>query len=361
MKPNIVKSILASAIFLSALIAANATSTALKFDKQVHDFGQVLMSKGPVKCTFTARNISSTNVVIQSVTTSCGCTVASWPHQTIAPGATAKITATYSNDEGPYPFDKTLTVKLVGGQTPILLHIRGISQEEIKPDREIYTTVFADGILGMLSDEFKLGNLQMGTSKQDQTTIANFSDAPANISFAKQSKHLVLELKPNPIPAHARATLYYTVTAASGIWGWNDYCAGILVNGRPTNGSITIRAFTAENFSNLTKEQKALGSKPVFKESSFSFGHKKKGTVIDAKFFCENKGKETLKVHKADTDHKEACPGVFNDIESGQSGYFHVRLDTKNLPCGEALIIVTLTTNSPLRPVVNLFIAGWID
>ena len=40
---------------------------------------------------------------------------------------------------------------------------------------------------------------------------------------------------------------------------------------------------------------------------------------------------------------------------------FTVTLDTKDLPKGEHLTIVTLTTNSPLRPIVNLFIAGWIE
>ncbi|MCQ2166068.1 MAG: hypothetical protein MJY49_01380 [Bacteroidales bacterium] len=38
-----------------------------------------------------------------------------------------------------------------------------------------------------------------------------------------------------------------------------------------------------------------------------------------------------------------------------------VTLDTKNLPKGEALVIVSLTTNSPQRPIVNLFFAGIID
>jgi hypothetical protein len=31
------------------------------------------------------------------------------------------------------------------------------------------------------------------------------------------------------------------------------------------------------------------------------------------------------------------------------------------MPKGEVLAIVNLTTNSPLRPIVNLFITGWIE
>jgi hypothetical protein len=45
----------------------------------------------------------------------------------------------------------------------------------------------------------------------------------------------------------------------------------------------------------------------------------------------------------------------------GEEVTFRVHLETDNLPVGEHLTIVTLTTNSPLRPIVNLFIAGYIE
>lgn len=346
-------------VFAFALIA-NADSGKLKFESTVHDFGPVLMSDGPVKCVFKATNVSSQSIVIRSVTSSCNCTVPTWPHEEIAPGQNFKISATYSNDEGPYPFDKTLTVKLVGESTPIILHIRGISQEKQKADKEVYTTVFGAS-LGMLSDQFKLGNMVQGSSRSDQTTVVNLSSAPIKVSFLNASPSLSVNLSPNPIPAHARATLYYSVESKPGVWGWNTYKTQLCINGTPSGKVVSIRAFTAADFSSLTQEQKSMGSRPVFKESTFSFGHKKKGSVIDATFVCENKGKSKLHIYKVDTDSAAAVPGEFKDIEVGQSGHFNLRLDTKNLPCGEALIIVTLTTNSPLRPVVNLFIAGWID
>ena len=45
----------------------------------------------------------------------------------------------------------------------------------------------------------------------------------------------------------------------------------------------------------------------------------------------------------------------------GEKVTFRVHLDTKDMKAGEALSIITLTTNSPLRPIVNLFMAGWIE
>ena len=46
------------------------------------------------------------------------------------------------------------------------------------------------------------------------------------------------------------------------------------------------------------------------------------------------------------------------DLEPGESGSFKVRLNTSDLPEGEAVVYLTLITNSPLRPIVNLFIVG---
>ena len=45
----------------------------------------------------------------------------------------------------------------------------------------------------------------------------------------------------------------------------------------------------------------------------------------------------------------------------GDEVTFRVHLDTAGLPLGEHLTTVTLTTNSPSRPIVNLFIAGYIE
>ena len=42
-------------------------------------------------------------------------------------------------------------------------------------------------------------------------------------------------------------------------------------------------------------------------------------------------------------------------------GSITVNVDTADMPEGEMLVTVTLTTNSPSRPIVNLFLTGWIE
>ena len=91
------------------------------------------------------------------------------------------------------------------------------------------------------------------------------------------------------------------------------------------------------------------------------FNRIKKGETIHAEFTLTNTGKSPFCVYKVDTD---ACCYSHSDIPvaaPGKKVTFRVHVDTENMPKGETLVLVTLTTNSPLRPIVNLFIAGWID
>jgi hypothetical protein len=125
--------------------------------------------------------------------------------------------------------------------------------------------------------------------------------------------------------------------------------------------AIGVWAFTKENFSSLTKEQRDNGPIPIFEESTFSFGRVKQGTVVHATFKAGNEGKETLKIYKVDINACKWSHSAFPAVAPRDEVEFRVHLDTSNMPKGEALAIVTLITNSPLRPIVNLYIAGWLD
>ncbi len=96
------------------------------FDKTVHDFGQVSQSAGPLTCTFTLTNSSDEPLNIFAVVSSCGCTEVSWTRETIQPGGTGTVSATYSNDEGPTYFDKTLSVYTSAQKKAMILHLKGV-------------------------------------------------------------------------------------------------------------------------------------------------------------------------------------------------------------------------------------------
>lgn len=357
---------MAATILLSCsfLMAQEKISPSVEIDRTVHNFGDILHDSGPVSCTFNLKNIGDKPVVIYNVVSTCGCTDVEWTKEPIRPGQNGKISVTYSNDEGAYPFDKTLTTYLSDTKKPVLLKIRGVSIDAPKPLHELYPVAY--GPFALRDHIFKCGNLEQGEQKSEAVMVANTSDKPIKVEFTDVDSNLSISVSPNPIPAQSTAEMSFTVKADRKIWGKNIYKATPVVNGkiyRSNDGKsdIGIWAFTKENFTHLSQDQKAKGPRPTFDESTYSFGKIKRGETVHATFTFKNDGKECFCIYKVDADAKKWSHSTIPAAMPGDKVSFRVHLDTENLPAGEHLTIVTLTTNSPLRPIVNLFIAGYIE
>lgn len=357
---------IASLIILASasLGAQERLANGIEFDRYVHNFGDIMLDSGPVSCTFNLTNKGNKPVVIYNVTTTCGCTDVEWTREPIRAGGKGEITVTYSNDEGPYPFDKSLTVYMSDEKKPVILKLRGVSNEKPRPLEELYPVHY--GALGLKEDIIACGNLEQGGSRSDAFMVANLSSAPINLTFSQISENLTLSVSPNPIPAKGTAEVRFTVKADRDIWGKNTYWATPLLNGKSYKNSkgsekIGVRAFTKENFSNLTTEQKQKGPMPRFETSTYSFGNAKVGTEIHATFTFKNEGKSDFLIYKVDAD---ACCYSHSDIPvaaPGETVSFRVHVDTKDMKKGENLTIITLTTNSPTRPIINLFVSGYLE
>ena len=349
-------SITAAAITLLSSIwsisAQEKVAGIAEFDKTVYDFGDVMLSDGPLSCTFNVKNISDKPMLIHSVVTSCGCTDVKWTKEPIMPGKSGSISAVYTNDEGPYPFDKGLTVYISGIGKPVILRLRGISHEKELSLEEMYTIRF--GELGMKTLEMKCGNLEQGESRSDEVTVANLSASPVTVGFTNVSPNLSIKVTPDPIPARSTAKLQFTVNSDRDLWGKNWYYATPTVNGKQYTASengvkhdrIGIYAFTKENFASMTKAERENASRPMFESSSYTFGKIKAGAPVDATFTFKNIGKSDFKVFKADTDAPSCSVGEIPVVKCGYEGSFKVHLDTDGMPSGETLVIVTRASSA---------------
>ena len=98
----------------------------LTFPKTVHDFGEVSWKDGALKCSFTLTNNSQDTLDIYAAISSCECTDVEWTRTPIAPGGKGTVSATYANEDGAYPFDKTVTVYTSAQKKPFVLHLKGV-------------------------------------------------------------------------------------------------------------------------------------------------------------------------------------------------------------------------------------------
>ncbi len=96
----------------SAVLAQKKVADVAKLNVQTFDFGKVKQNV-PATATFVVTNIGKENLLIETATPACGCTISDYTKSPIAPGKTGTIKATFdSKNIG--AIHKTLTVKFAG-------------------------------------------------------------------------------------------------------------------------------------------------------------------------------------------------------------------------------------------------------
>ncbi len=340
------------------IFAQNYGNTSLEFDKLIHNFGQISVNEGEKHCTFTFKNISGKPVVINNILSSCGCTTPVWPKKPIMPGESGKIEVTYLNDQGPYPFDKSLTVYYSGSSKPIILRIKGLAYEKERSLKEMFPV--AIGVLGIKNNTVKGGQITQGKVKEGVFTIANISAKSVRVEFANLSAGLTLSMNNYTIQANGVADVYYKIdTKAATNWGNVNYQATVKCNGTAASTKLYVNCMIIDDFSSLTKEQKNKAPMVVAKSSSYNFGEIKAGEEVTARFELLNRGYSPLKIYRIYDDRNAL------DIKAPQSVNastgFEIEAKVRNTSkAGNPIYTITLVTNSPARPLINLFITGKI-
>ena len=374
--------------FLSTAVAFAQDESSVSLDKSVHDFGDIYTDQGPVSCTFTFTNNGSKPILLLSVVASCGCTDVDWTREPIQPGKKGTVKATFDNNDGPYPFDKTVTVYVSDIKKPYVLHLRGSAHENARPLTETYSLKI--GNMGVKTLENKIGNLSQRETKSGNIVIANVGITPMKVEFEDVSDGLTLNVYPNPVPAKSVANLTYSIKASRERWGKNWYYATPVIDGRRYKAigklpakekeegtehfysepntrvgigksEIAFWAVTKENFAPLPTDYKNDMANPTFTKSTVNFGKLASGAKTTLTFEYTNKGKMDSEFFKLDADCSNVKVKEMEKTAPGKKGKIVVELDTKGMPKGENIIALNLFTNSPFRPVISLQIAGTIQ
>ena len=358
--------ILLLSVFLFGTLVAYAQSgkpsqpeeKVVSFDSKTHDFGDVLITDGPLSCKFVMTNISDNPIVIHNVVSSCGCTVPDYDKKPIEPGKSTAIEVTYSNDQGPYPFNKTITVYVSGVNRPVVLKIKGEVHDRQKTLEELYTVKM--GPLAVRSKTVEMGYIAQGRRKSEDSEIANMSNQPVKVSVATDEA-VTVSITPNPIPARTAAKVKYVINTSNGPqnWGKTSYKVSYMADGNRQNGEVRLNATINADFDNMTKRQ--IDRAPVIKlESTYNeLREVKKGSVLRKSFKVLNTGASDLNVYKIDIDGKntKVLTKVPMTVKPGGSATVDYSFDATTGD-GETIDVLTLTTNSVSKPQVNFFITA---
>lgn len=88
---------------------ANDNAGKFSFKEESWNFGEV--TEGPdITHEFEFSNVGKSPIFIRNASAGCGCTVADWPHEPVAPGATAKVKVTFHTKGRPGLASKVVTI-----------------------------------------------------------------------------------------------------------------------------------------------------------------------------------------------------------------------------------------------------------
>ena len=356
--------ILLISVFLFCSVTALSQNTSqpedkvVSFDTKTHDFGDVLITDGPLSCKFVMTNISKSPIVIHNVVSSCGCTVPDYDKKPIEPGKSTAIEVTYSNDQGPYPFNKTITVYVSGVNRPVVLKIKGEVHDRQKTLEELYTVKM--GPLAVRSNTVSMGYIAQGRRKSEEGEIANMTNQPVKVTVAADEA-VSVSITPNPIPARTSARVKYTVNTGAGPknWGKTVYKVSFLTDGKQQGSGVSLNATINDDFDNMTKRQ--MDKAPVIKlDNTYSeLKEVRQGSVVRKSFKVLNTGQSDLTVYKIDVDGSNAkvTTKMPVTVRPGGSATVDFSFDASKGD-GETIDVLTLTTNSVSKPQVNYFITA---
>lgn len=127
--------LLVTALVISAASFAQKGSK-IQFKQDTIDYGTVAKEEDNGERTFEFTNTGDSPLIITNATSTCGCTVPSFPKEPILPGKSSKISVKYNMSPG--PIRKTITVTSNAVNYPdgiVPLKIKGtvIEKDKISP------------------------------------------------------------------------------------------------------------------------------------------------------------------------------------------------------------------------------------
>ncbi len=326
----------------------------ITFKTITHDFGTFPEENGKVSCVFEFTNTGKTDLVLQKVRASCGCTTPEWTKEPVKPGESGVVKATYNASGRPGSFSKTITVTSNAGEKR--LSIKG----EVIPKAQKVEDKYPHDFGGV---RFMKKNVYFNTvfypeSKTEKIEVINNGDKDAKVTFANAPKSMTIVCVPEVLKAGEKGEISFSLnTKDSNVWGAFKESATVVVNGTAFNESqVNIFGNVAENFSNMTPEEKA--NAPVLSVgNSISLGKIKTTAAKTYEITFKNDGKSNLIIRAINVDSKNVVVTFPpKPIKPGKEGAIRIKLNGAGLKVGKYTQRMTITSNDPNRStfIVNL-------
>ena len=334
-----------SILLLLATISLSAQPK-LAFDKTQHDFGKVSEGDGAVSHNFTFKNTGTTPLIVQNVSSTCGCTTPEWTKQPVRAGETGFIRVSYNVKGRPGAIDKTITVHSNGSATPVSLRIIG----EVNPVDRHPTEAYRYPVGAIRLDDMHVAFSRMYSHEKSTLVVTAYNPGPdaVKISFDNLPPHIQTDVKPATIKQGEKAQIRVTYDAArKNEWGFViDQISMILNDNKAKDYKLTVTAEIKEDFSRWTAAQLQNAPAISVDQQVIEGGKIQQGEKKSYQIKLTNSGKSKLLIRKLDTGSSLITFDAPKEINAGASANLTITFDSAGQN-GEQNKSITIITNDP--------------
>ena len=347
------------AIFvLSAFFAeiATAQSSALIFEKSTIDFGIIAEEGGTQTKFVSATNSGETPIYIKDVTTSCGCTVASYSRDAIFPGESTTIGVTFDPRDRPGRFERHMLISTSDSSQGVRIEVIGRVTPRERTIYELYPFDMGGG-LRMESNFHAFAYIEHGAQVEERIAYVNNSEREISLSIEEVESSGALSLSyPHHIAPHASGdiVLSYALDENSERYGTLSDIIRFVIDGQPSKTLFSTYAIAVDNF---TLVEDILAPTAVISKKIVKFGDTKRGkTMTDATVYITNDGERDLIIRAVEWQSEAMkCSLKAGDvIPAGERRELHFTFDSGVCNYGVWVDRVKIITNDPVRPMDSI-------
>jgi hypothetical protein len=334
----------------------------IKFENTTHDFGSIREADGSVEYTFEFTNNGDAPLVINDITSSCGCTTPKWTEKPVLPGQEGSITAVYDPFNRPGKFHKSMTIISNASIPQTKIYIKGEVDPIVRSTEEDYPVVM--GGLRLRYSSFNFGMIT--TEKPVTREFKVYNDTNREITFEqvlKSPDYISVKFLPQTLPAKSPGIIEIKLDPGQmELLGYNG--GRVIIKTDETFNSVKnflLAVMVDEYFPPLTAEEYAKAPKLKIDDPIFDFGRIKQGEKVTKEFIITNSGKSNLNIRMTRaTCGCTASEPEKSDLGPGESSKIKVTFDSKGRS-GEQKKTVLVYSNDPLNPTQKISIKAWID
>jgi hypothetical protein len=339
---------------------SQSKTAAISFYETSFNFGDIQESGGLKTHNFEFTNTGGEALVIQNVSTSCGCTTPDWTKEPVMPGQKGFVSAAYNPAGRPGSFEKYITVQSNAEPAVVKLTISGVVAQKPLTIEDEYK--FAFGPIRMDMNHLSFGTVYKGQVQVKEVNMINTSTQPQTVKLENVPAHLAVKVNPATLGPNQKGKIEITYNSAKkDDWGFIIDRMDIFINGVTENANkLIVSANIEEDFTKISAAEKANAAKISFAQNTFDFGTIKQGESVSYEYNFTNTGKSNLIIRKVTAAC--GCTAAITTadmIPAGKTGTIKTTFNSAG-KMGQQNKTITVITNDPENPKVILWIKGEI-